>query len=134
MQQVKWLAALYIDDRAAPVQFAALEEIFTGKAGGHPSVLAGFFERFLGVKSAPITYEAKGRKRVVRIPSFVAADIEAIAGQEGHETIVTGHPLCLAPGEPFVVAKSQSVELTDYDWSWRFGGSAGGYSAFTYHG
>src|SRR5262249_17494660 len=36
MQQVKWLAALYVDNRATPAQFAALQEIFTGKAGGHP--------------------------------------------------------------------------------------------------
>ena len=134
MQQVKWLAALYIDERATPAQFTALEAIFTGGAGGHPSVLVGFFERFLGVKSAPIRYEARGRKRSLHIPGFVTADIEAIAGQEGRETIVAGHPLCLAPGEPLVVAKSKSVELTDYDWRWRFGRSAGGYSSFTYHG
>ncbi|HET7446357.1 MAG TPA: DUF1326 domain-containing protein [Methyloceanibacter sp.] len=104
--------------------------VLAAYAAGH---MVGFFERFLGVKSAPITYEASGSKRALRIPGLVTADIEAISGQEGRDTTVTGNPLCLAPGEPFVVAKSKSVELTDYDWHWRFGESAGGYSAFTYH-
>jgi hypothetical protein len=80
MQHVKWLAALYIDDRATPSRFAALEAIYTGKAGGHPSVLVGFFDRFLGVKSAPISYEAESDERSLHIPEHVTAEIKAIAG------------------------------------------------------
>lgn len=133
MQKVKWLAMLYLDERATPEQRAALEAIFTGKGGGHPAVLVGFFERFLDIKSVPISYAQNGTKRALRIPDLVSADVEAIKGQGGGNAVVEGHPLCLAPGEPFVVARSSEVSLADKGWTWQFGGRAGGYSAFTYH-
>jgi hypothetical protein len=133
MQKVKWLAALYLDQRGTQPQRDVLKAIFTGKAGGHPAVLAGFFERFIGVKSVPIEYLAYDKERAVRIPGLVAADVKAIAGQENGNAIVAGHPLCLAPGEPLVVAKSKAVTLSDYEWRWQFSDRTGGYSAFTYH-
>lgn len=132
MQKVKWLAALYIDGRATPAQLASLKRIFTGKAGGHPAALAGFFEKFIGVKSAPIRYELDGKKRAVEIPGILKASIHAIPGQAGGDAVVTGHPLGLAPGQPLVVAQSDRVTLTDYDWKWKFSGRAGGYSPFLY--
>lgn len=133
MQRVKWLASLYLDERATEAQRTALESIFTGKSGGHPAVLVGFFERFVGIKSVTIEYRAQGKERAVRIPGLISADVAAIAGQEGGDATIKGHPLCLAPGEPFVVARSKAVTLTDDDWNWQFGGRAGGYSAFHYH-
>ena len=132
MQHVKWLASLYLDERATEPQRQALEAIFTGKSGGHPAVLVGFFERFIDVKSVPIEYRAHGKERAVRIPNIITADVKAISGQQGGDTTVQGHPLCLAPGQPFVVARSKAVVLKDH-WSWDFGGSAGGYSAFKYY-
>ncbi|WP_083567253.1 DUF1326 domain-containing protein [Hyphomicrobium sp. CS1GBMeth3] len=132
MQQVKWLAALYIDSKATPDQYAALESIFTGKAGGHPAALASFFERFIGVRQVPISFEGEGKKRSVDIPGVLKATIKAIVGQKGGETTIVGQPLGLAPGEPLVAAKSDEVVLKDYEWNWKFSGRAGGYSPFTY--
>ena len=132
MQKVKWLAALYIDERATPEQFEALKTIYTGQAGGFPAALAGFFERFLGVKAAPIHYVLDGKRRSVDIPGVLRAKIHAIDGQVGGDAVVTGHPLGLAPGNPLVVAQSDDVALTDYDWNWKFSGRAGGYSPFQY--
>src|SRR6516162_1675367 len=132
MQQVKWLASLYLDERATEPQRQALEAIFTGKSGGHPAVLVGFFEGFIDVKSVPIEYRAHGKERAIRIADLITADVKAICGQQNGDAIVQGHPLCLAPGEPFVVARSKAVVLRDH-WTWDFGGSAGGYSAFKYH-
>lgn len=132
MQKVKWLAALYIDERASPEQYAALERIFTGQAGGHPAALAGFFEKFVGVKRAPIRYDLDGKKRAVEIPGILKASVEAIKGQSGGAAVITGHPLGLAPGQPFIVAKSDNVTLTDHEWNWSFVGRAGGYSPFVY--
>jgi len=82
MQQVKWLGLLYLDERATEVQRAALESIFTGKSGGHPAVLVGFFERFVGIKAVPIEYRAQGKERALRIPGLITADVAAIAGQQ----------------------------------------------------
>jgi hypothetical protein len=134
MAKVKWLAAVYIDDRATSEQNAALKRIFTGTAGGFPAGLAGFFERFIGVKSAPIHYVLDGKKRAVEIPGVMSASIHAIAGQEGGDAVIAGHPLGLAPGNPLIVAQSDSVTLTDYEWNWKFSGRSGGYSPFQYQG
>jgi hypothetical protein len=132
MQKVKWLAALYVDERANPEQLAALKRIYTGQAGGFSAALASFFERFIGVKSAPIHYQLDGKKRAVEIPGVLRATVHAIAGQEGGDAVITGHPLGLAPGNPLIVAQSDEVTLTDYDWNWKFSGRSGGYSPFQY--
>jgi hypothetical protein len=132
MQKVKWLAALYLDDRASPEQFAALKRIYTGQAGGFPAALVGFFEKFIGVKSAPIHYQLDGKKRAVEIPGVLRASVHAIVGQEGGDAVISGHPLGLAPGIPLVVAQADEVTLTDYEWNWKFTGRTGGYSPFRY--
>ena len=132
MQKVKWQAALYIDSRATPEQFAELKRIYTGQAGGFPQALVGFFDGFLGVKQAPIVYVASGKKRSVDIPGILKAQVHAIEGQAGGDTVVSGHPLGLAPGNPLIVAISDDVTLTDYEWNWKFSGRSGGYSPFQY--
>lgn len=132
MQKVKWQAALYIDERATPEQFAELKRIYTGEAGGFPAALVGFFDGFLGVKAAPILYQASGKERSVDIPGVLKAKVHAIEGQAGGDTAVSGHPLGLAPGNPLIVAQSDEVTLTDYAWNWKFAGRSGGYSPFQY--
>lgn len=132
MQKVKWLAALYIDERADADQRHALETIFTGKAGGFPEALVSFFEKFSGVKYVPIDYRFAGKSRAVRIPGILEAKIHAIKGQHNGDAVVSGHPLGLAPGNPLIVAKSDEVRLTDYELNWSFSGRAGGYSPFQY--
>lgn len=134
MQEVKWFGALYIDERANGDQRHALEMIFTGRAGGFPETLASFFERFNGVKFVAIDYRLVGKKRMISIPDILDVSIHAISGQNNGDTVVVGHPLSLAPGNPFIVAKSDRVHLNDYEWSWNFSGRAGGYSAFQYEG
>ena len=63
MLQVKWKAALYVDDQAGKSQGNALTKIFSGQAGGHPALLASFVGRLLGVRSVPIEFKARGKKR-----------------------------------------------------------------------
>jgi hypothetical protein len=86
------------------------------------------------VKSALIHYVLDGKKRSVEIPGVLSASIHAIAGQEGEDAVITGHPLGLAPGNPLIVAESDAVTLTDYEWNWKFSGRSGGYSPFQYQG
>lgn len=132
MQKVKWRAALYIDERANKEQRHALETIFTGKAGGFLETLTCFFERFSGVKFVAIHYLLDGKKRAVSIPNILDASIHAIKGQNDDDTVVSGHPLSLAPGNPFIVAQSDGVHLEDYEWKWSFSGRAARYSPFQY--
>jgi hypothetical protein len=134
MVETKWRAALYLDERASDPQKQALIRIFAGKAGGHPQALASFVEDVLGVASVRIDYRAEGKRRSVVIPNIVDAEIEAIEGQGDGEVTVSGHPLCIAPGEPAVVAKSKRLDYTDHDMTWSISDGNGFYSPFAYQG
>jgi hypothetical protein len=132
MVETKWRAALYLDERADDPQKQALTRIFAGKAGGHPEALASFVEDVLGVASVRIDYRAEGKRRSILIPNIVDAEIEAIEGQGGGEVTVSGHPLCIVPGEPAVVAKSRRLDYTDHDMIWSISDGNGFYSPFAY--
>ena len=134
MLETKWQVALYLDERASAAQKDALTRIFAGQAGGHPAVLASFVGDVLGVASVAIDYRAAGRKRSLAIPGIVDAEIEALEGQDGGEVTISGHPLCIAPGEPAVVAKSKRLEYSDHQQSWSISERNGFYSPFAYQG
>ena len=134
MMQTKWRAALYLDERANDAQRQALTRIFAGQAGGHPEVLASFVGDVLGVASVRIDYQAAGRKRSLSIPDVASTEVEAIEGQGGGDVTISGHPLCVAPGEPAVVAKSKRLDYTDHQMTWSISDRNGFYSPFTYQG
>src|SRR5215475_8064589 len=81
MAQVKWKAALYVDDKANAAQQQALTQIFTGQAGGHPGMLVSHVGEVLGIKSVAIDYHAEGKRRRLRLADIAEAEIEALAGQ-----------------------------------------------------
>lgn len=63
MAEVKWNVAVYLDDKAQATQKEALTSIFSGQAGGHPSVLAAHVGNNQGITDAPMEYEAIGKQR-----------------------------------------------------------------------
>ena len=134
MAQVKWEVAVYLDDRASDAQKDALTKIFAGQAGGHPARLASHVGKILGVASVPMQYAAAGKQRSLKIPNRVEASIEAIEGQGGAEITIENHPLCIAPGEPAVAARSTKLSYRDHGMSWEVSGRNGFYSPFQYAG
>lgn len=134
MLQVKWKAAVYLDERASEAQKDALIQIFSGQAGGHTAMLASFVGQILGVKSVAIDYRAVGKQRSLRIPNVAEAEIEAIAGQGGAEVTISNHPLCIAPGYPGVAAKSRRLSYHDHGFQWDVSERNGFYSPFAYQG
>jgi hypothetical protein len=134
MVEGKWKAALYLDERATQAQMDGLTQIFSGQAGGHPGVLASFIEQVLGVKSVPIEYQAEGRRRSLRIPNVGEFEIEALAGQGDAEVTINNHPIAVAPGQTFVVAKSKRLSYRDHGLQVEVSEKNGFYSPFTYQG
>lgn len=132
MVETKWTAAAYFDERADVAQTDALHAIFSGKAGGHPAVLASFIGEILGAKSVPMHYNSDGKKSSLTIPGVTEAEIELLEGQGGEPITLAGHPLCIVPGEPAKVARSKHFSLTDYDWKWKLSGRTGFISPFAY--
>jgi len=118
MMQVKWKAALYLDERGTQAQLDALTQIFTGQVGGHLAILTPFIEELLGVRNVAIHYQSEGKRRSVRIDGIADVEIEAIEGQGGSEAMISNLPLTCVPGEPSVVARSRQFSYRDYGMIW----------------
>ncbi len=134
MASTPWRAAAYFDDSASENQKHALTQIFTGQAGGHPGRLVTHIGEVLGLSSLPMTYRVDEKRRSLHIAGVAEAEIEAFAGQGGGDITIENHPLCIAPGYPIVVSKSEKVTYQDHGLDWEFSGKNGFYSPFTYQG
>jgi hypothetical protein len=132
MVQGKWKVALYLDERATEAQKDSLAQIFSGQAGGHPAALGPLIEEVLGVKSVQIDYQAEGKRRTLRIPDVAEAEIEALPGQGGADVNIANHPLCIAPGQTAVVAKSKRASYSDHGLQLEVSEKTGFYSPFAY--
>ena len=132
MLQTKWKVALYLDERASREQSDALTQIFSGKAGGLMERLGGFIGEVAGVRSVPIAFRSEGRKRSIRIGGIGEADIEAIDGAGGGDTVIHNPPLNLAPGQPLVVARSKRYRFADHGMTIEVSNKNGFYAPFTY--
>ncbi len=132
MVATKWKAAAYFDDKASPAQNDALHAIFSGKAGGHPAVLASFIGEMVGAKNVPMHFQADGKHGSLSIPGITEAEIEALEGQGGQPISISNHPLCIAPGEAAVVARSKNFRFSDFGFDWKLSGRNGFISDFAY--
>jgi len=86
--------AVYVDKRATEAQRAGLEAIFTGNAGGPPSLMSGMVARRLGTKSAEIHFNSDGKKFSVSIPGVTEVTVEGVIGASDQVVWLenVGHP------------------------------------------
>ncbi len=127
-----WSAALYIDDRADSEQTVAIQRIFSGQVGGHPSVLLGFVGEIWGIRQVAIEYEEKGDSRRLSIPGIAEAEIQSIQGLRGGESHIDNPPLCVVTSHPSTVAKSTRYRYQDHGQDWEFSERNSYHSAFVY--
>lgn len=132
MADGEWRVAIYLDETADGQQKEALTQIFGGHAGGHPARLAAHVSQVLGVASVPIRYQSEGKHRSLTIPDIADVTITAIEGQGGEDVTIENHPLCIAPGEPAVTARSGKLSYRDHGMRWELSGRNGFYSPFQY--
>ncbi len=128
-----WLAVLYLDQRVNPDQWIALEQIFSGQAGGHPALLMGFVSKVLGVHLARIDYQLGERTRRLSIEKVATAEVEGIEGIRGGVSTIDNPPLCVVPSHPSAVARSQRLIYRDQYFQWEFSDRNSFYSPFVYH-
>ena len=132
MRDGNWTAAVYVDEKGSAAQRDALGDIFAGKAGGTPgAIFAGLVSKFLGIKSAPISFEVKGNERRLTIPNILEIDISAITGRDGNEPILAtnaAHPV----SQKLALAQSKTYKYTDHNLAWNTSGTNGHFSAFTW--
>ena len=97
MGQGNWSVGLVTDERASAEQREAITAIASGAAGGPMAAMSGLIGRFLGVESAPITFERSGVKWSVKASRFVDMAAQGAMGLNPAATEPlylenTGHP------------------------------------------
>jgi hypothetical protein len=129
----KWEAALYLDERANQEQADALLKIFSGQAGGVPGKIAEFIGQVKGVRSVPIQFVVKGKRRQLLIPDVVELEIEGVNGADpNRESLITNPALYGAAGFDPALARSIRHSFHDHGMEWNNSGKNGFYSRFSY--
>jgi len=134
MAETPWRVALYLDDQASEAQSEALGAIFSGAAGGHPSLLAAHIGEVVGVASAPITFDGDESSRAIHIGGVAEVKVSAMAGQGGAQVTIENHPLAIAPGHTVVAARTELLQFSDQGYEWRLSGTNAFFSPFDYEG
>lgn len=138
MHEVPWQVAVYVDDRATAAQEQSLVKIFGGQAGGHPARLASHVGKILGVTRTPIDFQASGKTfqlKVGKAAEVVAeVEIESMAGQNGGDVTLQGHPLAISPGQVATLARSKKLEYHDHGFHWSLSHRNGISAPFEYRG
>lgn len=118
--------ALYLDERATDEQYAALEQIFTGQAGGPLARLQVLVTEFLGTRRAPITYTIAGAIHSVAIPGILDVAVEPAGGSNPvREMVITNTRHACGPDLP--VARGLRGLFRDYGFHWDNTGKNGHY-------
>ncbi len=108
----KWEVVLYVDDRADDAQFAALSDIFLGRAGG---TVAAQYGRAIGdvhaVRRARITVEHVEARKRIDVPGYITVEAEEVASEPGE--VACGIPGLDRPGTELYndVARSDDPAL-----------------------
>ena len=79
--------AVYVDSRASSEQRAALEAIFTGAAGGPPSLMMPMISKKLAPKAVEINFTMQGSERKVVIPGITEVTVKGIPGRGGKDVV-----------------------------------------------
>ncbi len=124
-----WRICLYVDERAAPDQHAALAAIFTGRAGG--STLRNY-ARVIGevyaVRSAHIELDHRRNRWSMRADNYVA--VRGATPVESPLAISCGIPGHDRPGEEL---RTEAMQVNDSPLIWGVEARCGFATSFAYH-
>lgn len=128
MGEGNWTAGAYVDERASGAQRAALETIFTGRAGGVMAGIAALVTTWLPTRLAPIEFVKDGRKRSARIPGVLDVEIEGIEGRNGGEVWIDN--VRHFASSRLAAARATRSSYRDHGLTWSHVGRNGHYSSF----
>jgi hypothetical protein len=121
-----WTIALYVDDGVSLDAEAALQAIFSGRAGGNLRFTREIGE-VLAIRRAVIELDHRKGHESIAVHGFASAEVERMAEVEGTVT-------CGIPGhhQPGVESISRSM-VADGPLTWSYEGRCGFASDFEYH-
>jgi hypothetical protein len=132
-----WSVGLVTDERASTDQREAITAIASGAAGGPMAAMAGLIGKFLGVESAPISFERSGVKWSVKASRFVDMAAQGAMGMNPGATEPlylenTGHPAA----DRFALAHAVKSHVNALGLSWddTSGKNNGQYAPFAWQG
>lgn len=130
MAQGNGTLAVYVDNRANEAQRAALEAIFTGKAGGPPSLLTGMIVHRLPTKSAAISFSSDGKVYKLSMAGISDVMVEGVTGA-GNQVVWldnVAHPF----SSRLAAAKGTSSRYKDHSLSFENSGRNGHFSPISW--
>jgi hypothetical protein len=132
MGEGNWTAAVYVDARATVEQQRALEQIFTGRAGGAMARVAALVTTWLPTRAVTIEFTKQGRRRSARIPGVLDVEIEGIEGRDGSESWIDNVKHFVS--SRLAAATATHSSYRDHGFAWDNTGRNGHYAAFEWTG
>lgn len=133
MAEGNYTLGLFVDERAAAGQVAAVELIFTGRAGGPPGWWSLVIGHYLGARSVPIAYEVDGPRRRVSIPKVLDGVIEAEIGVDKASPVRISN-LGYWMGSEVALARGTKSRVRGWGRVWDLSGRAAEYGMFDWTG
>jgi len=137
MGKGNWSVGLIADERATAEQLEAITAIASGAAGGPIAALSGLVGKFLGVQTAPISFDRQGEHWSVKASSFVDMSAQGVTGLNPNSSEPihldhTGHPAA----DRFALARASSsrVQALGLTWEDLSGKNNGQYAPFSWSG
>jgi hypothetical protein len=135
--QGNWTVGVYLDQRADQQQVQALGNIFTGQAGGWPSVLAQLIGNLFAPKQVPIQFETVDGEHRITVPGLLEVGSERVPNPFSGEPPLDPKVSDLAV--PFYtgavrVRRSRTLRLTDPNIGFEYTGRSALVGSFDYSG
>ena len=133
MGKGNWSVGLITDARATAEQRDAITAIASGQAGGPMAALSGLIGKFLGVESAPITFNRQGRTWSIKAGDLLDMSATGASGLNPDQELRlenTGHPAA----DSFTLARASRSRINALGLSWRddTGANNGQYAPFSW--
>jgi hypothetical protein len=135
--QGNWTVGVYLDQRADQQQAQALGNIFSGQAGGWPSVLGPLIGNRFPPKQVPIQFETVDGEHRITVPGLLEAGSERVpnpfSGQPPLDPKVSDLAVPFYTGA-VRVRRSRTLRLTDPNIGFEYSGRSALIGSFDYSG
>lgn len=125
---------LILDERATDPQRHALEQIFSGKAGGPMAALIDLSKEYRGTVTGAFAWEQTDDRWTVSVPGLLDQTVEAYPSPNGPgDRIILGeifHPMSASVGVG--IARRNRVSAFGFDWDFATGKRDGVFAQFNW--
>ena len=103
-----WTEAIYVDERADPVQREGIERIFKGELGGPWEILARFVEHWLPTRFVPIQFVDEGREKRMWIDDLFETTVTSLRAKDDRGEVRLENLFNQIHGDTHVLARGKT--------------------------